>query len=195
MLQGEIYEVYREDTSDRRYHTPTLSSKPKLYRKETPKEVISYNMYQPMDYDTFTKLSVDAQIKYLRYLHSEYMANGTDIREMLQISKTTFCTKVIKRLGLTGLFERGKKMPYSHRKKWEEFIGYNSKEEPVSCEKDDNIDTVDVANTAYSMSTMSTTMTLKGEMNASEILSRISSLIPDGTQCSITINIERMNDV
>lgn len=203
----EIRDSYNEDTAGRRYHAPIVSSKTLPFKTEKPKTTADFSLNKPMSFNEFLKLSDDLQKMYLSSLHTKFNANATDIRLMFGVSKTCFNTRVIRRLKFQGTFEKGKRMPSEDREKWNEFLGINtntqdSKKDVVvvpknqqSHETSQEFNKTVSAPAKFSMDAMSTSMTLQGNMNASEIANRLSAIIPDGVKCSITIHITRSEEV
>lgn len=79
----EIQEVYKEDTSGRRYHAPTLSKKGERYKEPPSEPPVTVNIKRPMRRDEFRRLSDSLKAIYIKSLCEQYQATATQIANML----------------------------------------------------------------------------------------------------------------
>lgn len=95
--------------------------------KERNGPIMSYAMNQPIDWESFKKMSPDLQQLYLEGLCNKYHATKTNLASMFQVNVATL-HRVITQNGLQLNFGVGKKMNAAEKEAWNEFLGVSSTE-------------------------------------------------------------------
>lgn len=88
-MDNETYEVYQSDTKGKRINKPIMS-KPRTYQNIRDfTECITANIYKPMDWKLFLKLTDSTKKLYISHLRTTYKANDVQLGKMFGIDNST----------------------------------------------------------------------------------------------------------
>ena len=186
----EIQEVYQEDTSGRRYRTPIITKGGYTYKMPPIDEPTTISLKKPMTRDEFKGLSDSLKVIYITHLKEQYGCTATQIAKMLGYSSNYFSKKIVSALNLSGVFKRGGRVSKKQLAAWNKFLKNETEKPASSTSPKQTLKQESAPATMF----CSCSFTLKGELKVSDIADRISAMVADGTQCSISIAIDALTD-
>lgn len=207
-MNKEIQEAYTEDTYGRKYHKPTITPKGAVTMRNDDfcGEVQTYNFNRPLSKDEWKKLPDDLKRLYIQSLRERFAVTNKEIAATFGMGEANLYI-YLNRLNLKQQSGYKRKKPKEKQEAWERFLNGETETKPVEVKPEKTAREVttiemppcewaDILTDEKPAETVVCKFSFEqvGAISAADIAKYIQMMIPNGTKCRVSVNIETVNE-